>query len=860
MHRASGVPARSPQATEDQETAERRSVEGLRRAVVLFGRTVGLVGLFWAPVGWAMGDGFLGSVGAVAALFAGWLLLEASQAGRRTPADLATRIAIGTQITAVIAVTVEPVIGPAIALGSLIPVIVGLIYVDRRRLTFLMIASAAVGVFSTLAPTFLLYGTRGDGFLELFLPTSTLAIVYLLFQIFLWNASTRMTDMTSDLRHVVEMSRDLAETMDPADVGHQLARHLQAVSGATDCTLSTLDRERDRVETFGFYPPEFGERVEPSYDLSRFPETRRVLRDQQAVILDASDPTADVNEVAYLKSIGRRRSVMLPLVVRGESVGIVELTSTDPRAFDARRVELATLLTREAALTFDNVRLHGEIREQAFRDALTGLDNRSRFQERVQHALDRLRGRSPLHAAVLFIDLDHFKLVNDRFGHTMGDRLLQAVADRVRLSVRPGDSAARLGGDEFAILLEDLNDKSEAEAVCHRLLEVLAAPIPLGEAAPTIGASIGVALSGLGGETVDELLRNADIAMYAAKAAGRGQVVFFRTELLDLAAARSELAALLRGAEARHELQLHFQPIVELEGGAPVGVEALVRWQPEGHALHMPAEFISLAEETGEILAIGRWVLGEACRQTRVWQDRLGLPDLRVYVNLSARQFRDPGLVGVVAAALREARLQPRHLTLELTESALLTRTPETLQRITQLRRLGVRLAIDDFGTGYSSLGYLHAFKVDELKIDRSFVSGSSPRRDARVLSRAIVELGRALELDMVAEGIETETQADWFRALGCRFGQGFHFSHPLPARELERYLRRATRATRATRAARTARTAGRSAPAGEGTARATAHDTDTAANRGSRDSAPNATSRVDERDTIAVEPPALTA
>jgi EAL domain-containing protein (putative c-di-GMP-specific phosphodiesterase class I) len=274
--------------------------------------------------------------------------------------------------------------------------------------------------------------------------------------------------------------------------------------------------------------------------------------------------------------------------------------------------------------------------------------------------------------------------------------------------------------------------------------------------------------------------------------------VAFRSELLDLAAARSELAALLRGAHARDELQLHFQPIVELANGAPVGVEALVRWQPNGHSLHMPAEFIGLAEETGEILAIGRWVLGEAARSLRGWQDRHGLPDLRLYVNLSARQFRDPDLLEIVGTALADAGIEPSRLTLEITESALLARTPDTLERIGELRGLGVRLAIDDFGTGYSSLGYLHAFQVDELKIDRSFVSGGSQPPDADVLSRAIVELGHALKLDLIAEGIETSAQADHFRSLGCRYGQGFHFARPLAAADVDRWLRGIRRADRA--------------------------------------------------------------
>jgi len=772
------------------ESVDRRSLETLVRALGIFGRTVLVAGAFWAVVGLAVGDSSLVGAGLVAGLFGAWLLLERRRARDGAAAGLATRVAIAAEMTALGAVMVQPTLGPAIALGSLIPVVVALMYVNRRTLTLVMVGSAAVGVFATLAPSFMSRGAGAPGGpIEFALTTSAVVLVYLVFQVFLWNASTRMSDTAAELRHVVAMSRDLAGTLDPADVGHNLARHLQTVTGALEAAISTWDRVNDRVVTFGYYPPGSVTALEPTYDLGQFPATRRLLVEQTTLIVDAEDPRADVAEVGYLRSIGRRRLVMLPLVVRGESIGIVELTSNDPRAFDDRQIELASVLTREAALTFDNARLHGEIREQAFRDPLTGLANRARFQERVEHALERLRGRSPQRAAVLFIDLDHFKLVNDRFGHTMGDRLLQVVAERVRTSVRPGDTAARLGGDEFAVLLEDIEGREEAATVSRRLLARFAEPIDLGDAAPTVGASIGEALSGLGGDTADELLRNADIAMYAAKAAGRGQVVAFRAELLDLAAARSELAALLRGADARGELQLHFQPIVELGAGTPVGVEALVRWQPAGHDLHMPAEFIGLAEETGEILAIGRWVLGEACRQLRRWQDRFAFPELRLYVNLSARQFRDPGLLPIVSAAIADAGVDARALTLEITESALLIQTPDTLDRIGQLRQLGVRLAIDDFGTGYSSLGYLHAFQVDELKIDRSFVSGSPQPSNASVLSRAIVDLGHALGLDMVAEGIETRAQADLFRELGCRYGQGFHFARPLAPADLERYL-----------------------------------------------------------------------
>ena len=768
---------------------DRGKADTLRRALRVFGMIVMPVGVFWAVIGFAVSGLSLAGVGIVAAVFALYLLVESQSSDRRSESDLATRIAVSTQITAVSAVVAEPVIGTAIALGSLIPVVLALPYVQRRSLSRLMVISAGVGMFSLVAPALLPWGVRFDSTVAVVLPTMTLIIVYVLFQLFLWNASSRLTDTTSELRHVIEMSHDLAATLDPKDVGHRLARHIAVVSHADDCVLSTWDVENDRVVTFGCYPQERLVDLEPWYELGRFPATRDVLRSHQTLIVNTDDDTADRAEVEYMRSIGDGSLVMLPLLVRGESIGIVELSAKRERAFSERDVELAQLLVREASTTFDNARLYDELRQLAYRDPLTGLANRARLQDRVDHALERLRGRGPGRAAILFIDLDHFKHLNDRFGHSKGDRALKIVAERIRTIIRPGDTAGRLGGDEFAVLLEDVESPAVVEAVCNRLLEGIAQPIELDDAAPIVGASIGFALSGTGGTTSEDLLRNADIAMYAAKAAGRGQVVPFRQELLDTAAARSELAALLRGAEGRDELQLHFQPVVNLDDGMPVGVEALLRWQPKGHLLHLPGEFLELAEETGEILPIGRWVVAEACRRGRAIQTKFDLPDLRVYVNLSARQFRDAGLVPMIVSALQRTGMDAANLTLEITEGTLLTQGFETIERIGELRALGLRLAIDDFGTGYSSLGYLHAFQIDELKIDRSFVPGSEGVGDAHVLSQAIVELGRALSLDMIAEGIETQDQADWFRTLGCRLGQGYHYARPMPIGELERYL-----------------------------------------------------------------------
>ena len=748
-------------------------------------------GLFWASIGLAVEAPSLVSQGLIGAGLALWLMIEVRNGTQRAEGVLATRIAIAAQVAALGTVLAEPAIGVAIALSSLIPILLALPYVTRQSLTGLMALSAGVGAFALTAPIALPWGTRDTSVIALLVPTLALVLVYVLFLLFLWNASARLTDTAAELRHVIDMSHDLAATLDPKDVGHRLARHIALVAHADDCVLSTWDRTTDQVMTFGSYPVDHGYNLLPAYDLADFPATRTVLEGREPYVVQAEDPTADAAEASYMRSIGQQTLLMLPFVVRGESIGIVELGSARRDAFAPRDMELAELLAREAAVTFDNARLYDELRVLAYRDSLTGLANRARLQDRVDHALERLRGRSPMHAAVLFIDLDHFKHLNDRFGHAKGDRALKVIAERIKTIIRPGDTAGRLGGDEFAVLLEDVESPEAVAAVCERLLEGLAQPVELDDTAPIIGASIGFAMSGPDVTSSDDLLRNADIAMYAAKAGGRGQIVAFRPDLLETASARSELAALLRGAASRHELRLAFQPLVTLEDGVPVGVEALVRWQPPGHLLHLPAEFLELAEETGEILPIGRWVIGEGCRRVRAWQIRHDLPNLRLYVNLSVRQFRDPGLVPIIGAALAETGLDAANLTLEITEGTLLKPGFETVSRIGELRALGLRLAIDDFGTGYSSLGYLHAFQIDELKIDRSFVPGSNGVGDAHVLSQAIVDLGRALRLDMIAEGIETQAQADWFNALGCRLGQGFLYARPMAAPDLDRYLRR---------------------------------------------------------------------
>jgi diguanylate cyclase (GGDEF)-like protein/PAS domain S-box-containing protein len=422
-----------------------------------------------------------------------------------------------------------------------------------------------------------------------------------------------------------------------------------------------------------------------------------------------------------------------------------------------------------------------QLSHQAFHDSITGLANRALFGDRVEHALAR-SARAGSMIAVLFLDLDDFKTVNDRFGHQAGDQMLRAIAERLVAIVPPGDTAARLGGDEFAVLLEDVHGPDDARLVAERLIQAIRTPTRLGDVDALVGASIGIALPTAGGERAPDLLRNADFAMYRAKGGGKGRYEIFEASMRAGIAERAELEQIIHGAVDRGELRVAFQPIVELVSGRIVGAEALVRWHPAGRPLLMPADFITLAEENGQIVTIGRWVIEESCRLGRRWQDQLGDPTFGISVNLSARQFQHPDLVRDVTAALENTGLPAGALTLEITESVLMQHTTSTIETLGQLRAHGVRLAIDDFGTGYSSLSYLDRFSVDALKIDRTFVDGFGADREGPVLVRAIIELGQALGLEVVAEGIERADQLDPLRALGCRFGQGYLFSRPLEA------------------------------------------------------------------------------
>ena len=422
-------------------------------------------------------------------------------------------------------------------------------------------------------------------------------------------------------------------------------------------------------------------------------------------------------------------------------------------------------------------RLEEQLIHQAFHDPLTGLANRALFRDRVSHALALAQRRGhPI--TVLFLDLDDFKTVNDSLGHAEGDRLLMAAAERFLSCARSADTVARLGGDEFAILIEGAEGR---EGLVERLGTAMGHAFTLSGNQLRVTASIGVATAG-GEDTADDLLRNADVAMYAAKRRGKGRSAVYESRMYADIRERLDLEAALRTAIEGNELTLHYQPIVHLQSGAIYGVEALVRWENPRYGRLLPQHFIPLAEETGLIVQLGAWVLGEACRQLRTWRLEYPQVPLAISVNISGRQLQGAGLADALRQALASSGVDPAAVVLEITESVLMQQTESVLERLQQLKALGVRLAIDDFGTGYSSLSYLQRFPIDILKIAKPFVEEVGQGADRSALARAIIGLGDTLRLHTIAEGIEMAQQRSALIELGCSLGQGHHFWPALPA------------------------------------------------------------------------------
>jgi|KBSSwiStaDraftv2_1062776.scaffolds.fasta_scaffold82369_2 diguanylate cyclase (GGDEF)-like protein len=449
---------------------------------------------------------------------------------------------------------------------------------------------------------------------------------------------------------------------------------------------------------------------------------------------------------------------------------------------------LATIEQQSQEINEFPRRLDQLIRE-AFRDALTGLPNRALFMDRLTHALTRAE-RAGSNIAVLFLDLDRFKILNETLGHEVGDRLLVEVSHRIASCLRPEDTVARLGGDEFGLLLEDTADLAGATAVAERISVEIQRPFSLDGRDVLISASIGIALTAGGSMQPDEVLHNADLAMYQAKAEGRGRYELYQPGLNMSTRERLDLQSDLRTAGARQELTLRYQPVVALSTLRAVEVEALIRWDHRRRGALLPADFIALSEESGLMVPMGQWVLREACRQARGWQgDVPGMGPLVVGVNLSASQFERDALLDEIETILRETGLPAGRLQLEVSEAVLMRDDPRMLARLEALKTIGVRLAIDDFGTGYASLSYLKRLPVDCLKIDRSLIKGVGSDTEDTAIVRALVTLARSLGIVVTAEGVETAEQLFQLRALGCDQGQGYYFARPVSADRLPELL-----------------------------------------------------------------------
>jgi len=424
-----------------------------------------------------------------------------------------------------------------------------------------------------------------------------------------------------------------------------------------------------------------------------------------------------------------------------------------------------------------------QIEYQAYHDALTGLANRRLFQEHLSLAL-ALAQRREKTVAVLFLDLDHFKVVNDSLGHSVGDSLLQQVATRLKNAVREGDTVARVGGDEFTIVLQELTEPQDAAIVAQKVLRTIAAPMDVDGHRLLVTTSIGITLFPTDGEDAETLLRNADAAMYRAKAEGRNTYQMSTRELSRTTQERMTVESGLHLALEAGEFQLMYQPQIDVESTQVVGMEALLRWRHPQRGLILPDEFIRVAEERGLILAIGDWVLRQACLDVRRFHER-GLPHFRVAVNLSARQFRDPSLASTVESALRDSGVPAETLELEITETMAMENVHLTMATLELFRRAGVNIAIDDFGTGHSSLSYLKRFPIDALKIDRSFVSDLPESFEDAAIVSSVIQLANGLGMRVVAEGVEKSEQLDFLREAGCREVQGFYFSYPAPVDQL---------------------------------------------------------------------------
>ena len=627
--------------------------------------------------------------------------------------------------------------------------------------------------------------------------------------------SSRQTlaQRAAELRLVLQSAQLLTSTLEMNQVLEIICEQLLAVADVDRVVLSRWNPNANQLRFWLAHERAYESPVDlpEQFDVQDFPSYIWAIQETRTLTLQLEDPELTATEQARFRSLSAATVIALPLARAGEVVGLVELASSRSRRFGDSEIRVCQAIAQHAVLALENASLFGRLQEElterkliekqlqdkAFHDTLTGLPNRALLTEELGRVIARYQRDSKHQFAVLFMDLDRFKNVNDTRGHSYGDRLLVETGNRLRECVRRSDMIVRLGGDEFVVLMEDFQSLMDVTMMCERILEKVGQPLNLDDESVYLSTSIGVVVSHGEYTHPEEYLRDADIAMYRAKSGGRGRYELFDNAMREQVLRRLALERELRLAIENNQFVLHYMPIADLQRRQIIGFEALLRWQHPLRGLVAPMEFIPVAEETGLIIPIGAWVLAEACRQLHEWQIGRGWdPPLKMSVNISGEQLGQGDLVELVQDVLSESGIKPDQLCLEVTERALIEDVRAASATLARLKSLGVNIQLDDFGTGYSSLSYLRQFKVDGIKIDRSFLMQTLTNGNEMGLVRTIIMMGRELSMQVIAEGVETGAQANALQAMGCELGQGFLIAQPLPAKLVAELFQQSSNST----------------------------------------------------------------